>query len=282
MTACDTVDAPGRFTVLGSRGFIGSHLVEWLCRQGHRVYAPDRIDAEVLARPHGHILYGIGLTADFRTRPLATMQAHVCLLRELLESAEFESLTYLSSTRVYQGAEATHEEAMLRVCPQRPDDLYALSKLAGEALCLHGGRQQVKVARLSNIVGLRKDRDLFIDQLLHDIVTHGALTLRSAPASSKDYLWIEDAVEAIAGLAQSPHSGCFNLASGENVSNQTLLDHLHAHFEFRHTFADAAPVLDFPPIDVQKIGAALSFRPQKFDDYFPQFIHLYKKSKGLT
>lgn len=270
-----------KFTVLGGKGFIGSHLIARLIDDGHQVFAPNQITPEVLKTKHGHLIYSIGLTSDFRKRPLDTMQAHVCILRDLLEHAEFDSLTYLSSTRVYHGSDSTNEYASLRVNPENPEDLYNISKLAGESLCLHSGRPNVKIARLSNIVGYRKDSDLFIDQLLNEITTNKALTLKSSLSSEKDYLYIDDAASTIISLATSTTTGCFNVASGNNISNQTIIEHLKASFDFDLTISDNAPVIEFMPIDISKIKSIFSYEPAQFTEYFPQFINFYKNCKGI-
>lgn len=81
-------------TVLGATGYIGSRLVAHLQAQGHSVWAPVRGDAEVFTRPLGHVMYCVGLTADFRTRPFDTVDAHVGLLAEVLRRAQFDSLLY--------------------------------------------------------------------------------------------------------------------------------------------------------------------------------------------
>ena len=86
---------PSTFTVLGASGYIGSRLVAHLRAQGHTVWAPARGDAEVFTRPLGHVMYCVGLTADFRTRPFDTVDAHVGLLAEVLRRAQFDSLLYL-------------------------------------------------------------------------------------------------------------------------------------------------------------------------------------------
>ena len=78
------------FTVLGASGYIGSRLVAHLQAQGHTVWAPTRGDTEVFARPLGHVIYCVGLTADFRTRPFDTVDAHVGLLAEVLRRAQFD------------------------------------------------------------------------------------------------------------------------------------------------------------------------------------------------
>jgi len=271
--------SPVKFTVLGGKGFIGSNLIARLKEDGHQVFAPLQITPEVLKTKHGHLIYSIGLTSDFRKRPLDTMQAHVCILRDLLEQTEFDSLTYLSSTRVYNGSDSTNESSSLRLCPQNPDDLYNISKLAGESLCLHSGRNNVKIARLSNIVGYRKDSDLFIDQLLHEITTNKKLTLKSSLSSEKDYLHIDDAISIIISLTTSAVTGCFNVASGTNISNQTIIEYLKENFDFELSISDNAPVLIFTPIDISKIKNIIAFETAQFAEYFPQFINFYKISK---
>ncbi len=269
------------FTVLGAEGFIGSNLINHLSKDGSRIYAPKKNTSDLMKVQHGHIIYCIGLTSDFRRRPLDTMQAHVCILRELLERVEFKSLTYLSSTRVYHGSSSTKESDKLSMNPENLEDLYGISKLAGESLCHHSGRQNVKIVRLSNIVGYRKDSDLFIDQLLHEIANHNTLTLKSSLLSRKDYLYIDDAVNAIASLALTNNTGCFNVAYGNNISNQTIIDQLNENFDFKLTIEKNAPVIDFPIINTEKIRKTIHFNPSPFSDYFSEFINCYKERKGI-
>ena len=56
------------WTVLGASGAIGRRLVGYLRQTGHVVYTPERGDPGVWTRPLGHVIYAIGLTADFRQR----------------------------------------------------------------------------------------------------------------------------------------------------------------------------------------------------------------------
>ncbi len=272
---------PSNFTVLGGNGFIGSHITTRLNQDGHTVYAPIKISPEFFKIKHGHIIYSIGLTSDFRKRPFDTMQAHICILRDILEHAEFDSLTYLSSTRVYHGSDSTNESALLRLQTEKLDDLYNISKLAGEALCHHGGRHNVKIVRLSNIVGYRKDSDLFIAQLLNDVLKNKKLILNSSLHSEKDYLFIDDAVGMIISLAISTTTGCFNVASGSNISNQTIIEYLKNNFDFQFAIADEAPLFKFMPIDINKIKSVFAYEPKLFTEYFPQFINFYKNCKGI-
>lgn len=264
-------------TVLGGRGFIGSNLAAYLRNNGYRCQVPDRDDNTIFSRPLGRIVYAIGLTADFRSRPLATVEAHVCLLRKLIDHGDFDSLTYLSSTRVYAGVSDTRESASLTVNPNDAGDLYNLSKLMGESLCLHGGRSGMNVARLSNIVGIRPDPDIFIDQLLEEGRKTGKVLLRTALDSRKDYLYISDAVHLIARLALSDETGIYNVASGEGVSNGEVVQALTAELGYEVSVAEGAPVWDFTAIDVSKAKARFGFAPLRFSNYFPAFLSDYRR-----
>ena len=124
-----------KFTVLGATGFIGSHLVRHLVQEGHEVWSPAKNEQSIFSNPLGHAFYCVGLTADFRQKPFDTLRAHVGLLGDILEHADFTTLTYFSSTRVYFRNEQTSEDDSLVVVPNDPSDLYNLSKLAGESLC---------------------------------------------------------------------------------------------------------------------------------------------------
>ena len=125
--------------VLGAGGFIGAALVAWLESQDQVVHAVTRASLPALLagrRPAGHVIDCVGLTGDFRVRPLDTAEAHVGVVARCLADLQFDSFLLLSSTRVYARANATHEDAALPTVPADPSDLYNVTKLAGEALCL--------------------------------------------------------------------------------------------------------------------------------------------------
>lgn len=259
-------------TVLGATGFVGSHLLRYLQQTGQACAAPGRHEDPARLGDLGHVVYCIGLTADFRQRPLETVEAHVCVLRRLLASATFTSLTYLSSTRVYANSADTRESASLQVNPNDPGDLYNLSKLTGESLCLHGGRARTRVVRLSNVVGPREDPDTFIDQLLAEGARAGVVRLRTSPASRKDYIHIDDVVALLARIASSPQEGILNLASGQGISNADILDILSREKGYTCLADNDAPAWHFSPIDITRLRETYGFQPSAFQDYFPSFI----------
>lgn len=98
--------------------------------------------------------------------------------------------------------------------PQDPSDLYNLSKLMGESLCLTGGRTGVRVARLSNVVG-GEDRDSgnFVPSLVRE-ARGGHIVLQTAPDSVKDYIHIDDVAELLPRIATQGRERLYNVASG--------------------------------------------------------------------
>jgi nucleoside-diphosphate-sugar epimerase len=268
------------YTVFGGGGFIGGRVVNHLSALGHECFVPTREDDSVLRRPLGHIVYAIGVTADFRLRPFDTVQAHICRLSQILESAEFESLTYLSSTRVYAGAQDTTEGTSLCVNPNDASDLYNLSKLMGESLCLHAGRPNVTIARLSNIIGHCADANTFISQLLEEGRRSGRVVLRTSLASRKDYLNIDDAVDLITRIASSGEHGIYNVASGEAVTNRQIADALTREMSYEVFVLPDAPTWEFTAVDIAKSKSRFGFSPRRFTEYFPAFLHEYHSTES--
>jgi nucleoside-diphosphate-sugar epimerase len=268
-------------TVLGANGFIGTHLIHYLKSRNIEHYAPNKGDETLFNKHLGDIIYTIGLTADFRSRPLETVEAHVCILHRLLKKKNFDSLTYLSSTRVYADAEQTNENAVLKVNPIQSGDLYNLSKLMGESLCLHSGYPNTKVIRLSNIIGIRSDNDFFLDQLIAEGYSQGFVEFQTSFDSQKDYLYIDDAIKFIISISQSSENGIFNVASGESISNRQIADFIHDRFRFEIRIRSNAALSNFIPIDTTKTTQIFGFKPRKFADYFPEYLLQIQQSKEL-
>ena len=258
-------------SVFGASGFIGRHLVEALRRQGHEVHTPNRYAATPTKKPLGHVFYCIGLTAEFRSKPFETIRAHVSFLAELLEQADFESLLYLSSTRVY-GKSATAEEiARLAVEPEDPSDLYNLSKLTGESLCFQSGRKCVRVARLSNVVGSNPESSTFLSSVVRDAV-NGHITLKTDPLSTKDYVLVSDVCDVLIKIAFQGRQSIYNVASGVDLTHKLLLDRLCALTGSSFDVEQGVPLARFPKIDIRRIKDEFDFCAGSVVAYLPEML----------
>jgi nucleoside-diphosphate-sugar epimerase len=244
------------FTILGAGGFIGAALVAWLESQGQMVHPITRASLPALLagrRPAGHVIDCVGLTGNFRSRPLDTAEAHVGLVARCLGELLFDSFLLLSSTRVYGRASATHEDVALPILPSEPSDLYNVTKLAGEALCLADPRRTARVVRLSNVYGIGMPAQTFLGQVLREGSATGNVLLREAAESAKDYVSVAAVVRLLPAIATAGGYRTYNLAAGRNTSHAAIARCLRNIAAWRIGFTPDAPTVRYPPIDTTRL-----------------------------
>lgn len=271
-----------KYTVLGSTGFVGSHVKQLATLQGHQVNCPGR-DDDLSACDLGHVIYCIGLTSDFRQRPHETIAAHVTKLQQILTTTQFESLVYLSSTRVYarcqppasQDPFAVSEDLPLPVVSSDFSDLYNISKLMGESIALtHGPR--VKIARLSNVVGMDVQSDNFLISVLRDCVVDGRVELKSSLNSAKDYVSVNDVARVLLQLGTEGRHSIYNLASGENTTHRQIADQLVRLTNAKVSIAPNSPTITFPTIDISRLQTELNFVPQSLNSLMDSLVQGFR------
>ena len=211
-----------KFTILGASGFIGENLVSYLEERNQECYIPKRDQVFYPDENLGHVIYCIGLTADFRTRHRDTVDAHVCKLLEVLNTTSFDSFLYLSSTRVYNHSKTSNEDTELKVNPNQLDDLYNISKLMGESICLSNQNEKIRVVRLSNVVGNDFRSDNFLFSLIREAINKNKITLQQPLNIYRDYININDVLEMLYNISTKGKDRIYNLASGKNVSNKKI------------------------------------------------------------
>ena len=258
-------------TVLGATGFIGSHLVAHLKAQGHTPYTPDR-HSDLTGQSLGQVYYCIGLTADFRQHPLDTMQAHVGLLTHILQHCKIESLLYLSSTRVYENAKNGCETTEIPVRSDILSDIYTLSKLSGESICLAQSNSNIKVVRLSNVYGPDWQSANFLMSVIASAIQDGHITLHTAPQTAKDYIHVNTVVRMLPQIAQTGHHRLYNLASGHQISNQILLDRLCTLCQASWKQTENAQHRSFPPINIHRLHTDFSYTSDRLLEDLPDLI----------
>ncbi|MFZ5718531.1 MAG: NAD-dependent epimerase/dehydratase family protein [Pseudomonadota bacterium] len=211
-----------RATVVGSAGFVGSGLLARLRSEEWDVYAPAKGDPDLFKRDLGTVFYCAGLTADYDRRPFDTVEAHATLVSRIIEAGRFDKLVYCSSTRLYDGQQKAEvgEAEPLILDPADPRRVYDLSKALGENLtiCRTGGRGAV--ARLSNVFDWSDDAPGFLSEWLIQARTGREIALQSSPHIARDYIHLDDVVDALVALADA--KGIFNVASGELVTNREI------------------------------------------------------------
>jgi nucleoside-diphosphate-sugar epimerase len=269
------------FTVLGGRGFVGSHLARYLEAHGLPYSCPPRDDASIFTRPLGHVMYCVGLTADYAKRPFDTVEAHVGLLARVLERCQFDSLLYLSSTRLYDalGSGIAREDAALPLSVQQPRHLFDFSKGLGESLCLHAS-QRARVARLSSVYAQDLSSSNFLHQLVRAGVSERATTLDTSATLARDYIDVEDVCALLVAIATDGRRAVYNVASGQNVSNGEIFAVIERETGCRIT-PSRPPTPDRSPlIDISAIVEDFGVRPRGVLERLPSIL-AHHRAGGL-
>jgi len=236
-----------KITILGGSGYIGSALATTFIALGYSVWTPKRDDSAIFSRELGLVYYCIGLTSDFRVKKYETINAHVGVLKKVLEKSNFNKIIYLSSTRVYEKSRLTDEDQPLLVNPNTPDDLYNISKILGESLVLASGKKNV-IVRLSNVVGPDMGGANFIGSLLEEALRTRKLCFYTSKKSAKDYIWIDDVIKSLVKCENTLSNNIYNIASGFNVSNSELAD-IFSCLGVEVIFSPDVPTILFPIIN---------------------------------
>jgi nucleoside-diphosphate-sugar epimerase len=258
--------------VLGSSGFIGSNLIEYLKKRQIEYFAPERNDNSIFRTHLNNVIYCIGLTADFRNKPFETVEAHVSYLAKILENCSFDSFIYLSSARVYSNGGKgmiAKEETPLKINPLDKSDLYNISKIMGESLCLNCDKKNVKVVRLSNVYGNDLNSSNFITDIFREILKTKSLFLRTSLSSEKDYINVTDVVDLLVKISLDGKYNIYNIASGINVKNEEILQVINSYIPFKLEVIKNPKNIRYPKISIERIQEEFNYEPKTIlDDVF--------------
>lgn len=259
-------------TVLGARGFIGSHLLASLEASAKKTFAPARDDPSIFTHDLGTVYYCIGLTNDYKDRPFDTVEAHTSLLNRLMEKATFKRLVYLSSTRLYDSTKGTvsHEDVDLALNPFNPRHIYDLSKALGENICLMASVGRACAARLSSVYSTDDAATGFMPDLLRRLKKERSFTIDSTTGIVRDYIHIDDVIRALIKLGEQSGSDIYNVASGRNISNKEIADCLD-RLGYNVKMACESSTEVRPVCDITKLKS-LGIVPLSVPVYLEKFI----------
>ncbi len=134
-----------------------------------------------------------------------------------LQGKGFSKIVYASSAVLYGDQSKTARRVG---DPVFAIDTYARIKLASEKLVLEWGGV---AARLVNLYGPGMSEENVLNSILRQLGTEGPICVRDA-SPVRDFLWIDDAVEALGTMATREGSGVFNVGSGVGYSILDLVN----------------------------------------------------------
>jgi len=244
--------------VTGCAGFIGSHLVDKLLDSDYEVTGIDcltdyysrgikeanlsnalknnnfkLIEEDILEMDeypevdyvfHEAAQAGVraswGKSFDIYTRN--NVEATQKLL-EFYKDREIKKFVYASSSSVYGDAELPMREDSLL----KPVSPYGVTKLAGENLCyLYWKNYGVPTVSLRyfTVYGPRQRPDMAIHKFVRAILNENEITVFGDGTQTRDFTYVDDAVEANTLAAESDSIGeVFNIGGGSRISVNELV-----------------------------------------------------------
>ena len=106
---------------------------------------------------------------------------------------------FLSSSRVYINNQQknTKENSKLKVNPADLNDYYNLLKLTSESVCLSLKHKNIKIIRLSNVLGQNFNSPLVFPSMIRDSIKRNKINLTINKNSTKDYIHINDVIDIV-------------------------------------------------------------------------------------
>lgn len=244
--------------VTGCAGFIGSHLVDKLLEQGYEVigidcftdyYSREIKEANIstaLKNNNFKLIEGDILNMDkfpeedyvFHEAAQAGVRAswgksfeiytrnNVEATQKLLEfykDLNIKKFVYASSSSVYGDAELPMKEDSLL----KPVSPYGVTKLAGENLCyLYWKNYGVPTVSLRyfTVYGPRQRPDMAIHKFVRAILEENEIAVFGDGTQTRDFTFVDDAVEANILAAESNIVGeTFNIGGGSRISVNDLI-----------------------------------------------------------
>lgn len=156
--------------------------------------------------------------------PEETWDVNVESIRSLLDAlapCPPRCLLFASTADVYRGSASPHREDD----PVGPPTVYGRSKLAAERLLRQvasAWQTRVVVARLFNLYGPHHT----VDHLIPTVVTQalGSDRLRLGDLTTlRDFVYVDDAAAALAGLLTAGASGVYNVGTGTAASGDDIV-----------------------------------------------------------
>lgn len=266
-----------RVLVAGSTGFVGAALAARLARDGASVVGASRSTGTDLAcadqvRALG--AFDVIVNAAGRTSvpisyddPQGFERDNVVVTRHLLDLARrtgarvVHAGSYVYGTPRYLPIDESH--------PLAAHNPYAASKLCAERLCADAHAEAgvpVTVLRIFNVYGPGQRAGLLVPALL-DGVRRGTIELAD-PEPRRDFVHLDDAVDALARAVAWRHDGCeaVNVGSGRSTSVAELVGiavrasgrDVAVRFANRRRPGEIADVV----ADVRKAAATFGWRPR--------------------
>lgn len=267
-----------RIVVLGANGFVGSNIAAFYAAAHKEVWALDSKSCDLLEKeesqrvlsallPNDRVVMCAAITR-LRANDMESMNQNIAMVQNLLRALEkkrVKHLLYFSSIDVY-GID-TASEPITEESPLAPDDFYATAKTACEYMlrtfCKNYGIK-LTIVRTSGIFGQGDYTNSTVAKMAARVLQSGTLTITGDGALKRDYLYIDDMLQALEMLIEHEAEGVYNLSSGESV---TILELAQGLFKI----VGIEPKIEFIAPNSSRRAGDLHFDISKLRAAIPQF-----------
>jgi len=170
----------------------------------------------------------------------------------------YKKIVYCSSSIVYgdQGLKLYSENM-----PTYADDIYSISKLENEERVLTSGGV---VARFSNVIGDGMSKKNVLSKILKQLSGKDPLTIYNLKPI-RDFIFIDDVVDAMVSLVLKDTSGIYNIGSGVETSINNLIEIvLNASEQYDREIKSTIKNIDYSynALNVEQIKNTTSWEPK--------------------
>ena len=248
-----------KITIFGHSGYLGNHFKNFINKKKYKIFLPKRNSLK-FKNNLGYVFYFVG--TDEKKDIQKQLNSNFLHLLKIIGEIKFKTFTYISSTRIYIDNinNKINENDNFKISLKNKN-IFNLLKLLSEKLVL--SKNNTKVIRLSNVYGKDLNNSSMLSYILKDAKFKRKIFVKVNKYSSKDYIFLNDALDIIYRISFKGKHKVYNLASGKKISIKKIAEVLKKKYNAKIMHTNQKIKEYYPQIDNSLIKKEFKFKPTK-------------------